>query len=989
MITFKPLSEPFGGTQGDGQSTSNAEKPKALAYLIEVDEVRILLDCGTPESFRFSGDGDLDDVLREISPSIDLVLLCHSTLSHLGLYAYARSHFGLTAPCYSTLPTATMGRLTILEAITAIRSERETQDTGSQHKTGKEKRGDALDSLQDFDKHFCIANAEEVDAAFDQINTLRYLQPTQLEGKCAGLTLTAYSAGHTLGGAIWKLRSPSSGTLLIALDWNHNRERHIDGTALISTSISNALTPTGPSSSGGGIADAIRRPDVLITSMARASYTNSRRKDRDAALLDVIHNTIRGGHSVLMPVDASARLLELLVLLDQHWAFAYPHVRFPLCLVSATGKEVVERARTLMEWMTREWARTNASQAAAEEGNEGSAPPPHKRQRGGQRDLRSQQPASPLDFQYLRIFSSVSAMDEAVSPAEAKLVLAWPPSLTHGPSRKLFVRMCGNEKNVVIMTQHGEPGSLGRMLYEKWEGRQEASAHWGKGKVGKPVVVDDTLEVEMHSKVPLEGEELERYEEAQRVASDRVAQQKALLARSTRRLEADEDEGSSDSGQSDDESDPEDVIMEQDEAGDEQGSKSNVLVSRKRGGGAGGRLGMNKNEEEEVNFNPEISFDIYLKGKASRVTTFFGTSSERASGRYKTGIRFRMFPMVEKKRRVDTYGETLDISKWLSRKRQLEAIGGEAVEGESKANQEEIAKRRQSQLDKEEEEKKKKQEPPSKFVVENLQVELSCRLDFIDMEGLGDGRALKTIIPQLEPRRLILVESCTVQDRTSLRNSLCLVRGMTQDIRLPTQGEIVEIGEFTSNFTVNLGEEVLGSLKFSNFQDYQVALLKAKINYRVESSIAMLEASDDVGAKSTEEQESGTKVEPDEEVHGKDGGSNNEDAAPPRKQASSSDVSSRTVVQQPTTLFIGDLKLSSLKQSLAMSGQSSIPSEFIGQGTLVCGAGAFGGSNSGQEDVVTVRKENEGEIVIEGNISKTFYSIRDAVYALHAQVTGQ
>ena len=91
---------------------------------------------------------------------------------------------------------------------------------------------------------------------------------------------------------------------------------------------------------------------------------------------------------------------------------------------------------------------------------------------------------------------------------------------------------------------------------------------------------------------------------------------------------------------------------------------------------------------------------------------------------------------------------------------------------------------------------------------------------------------------------------------------------------------------------------------------------------------------------------------------------------------------------QPTTLFIGDLKLSSLKQTLLRTQRPAIPSEFIGQGTLVCGASAFK-ANAIEDDVVTVRKENQGEIVIEGNASRNFYKIRDAVYGLHAQVTGQ
>jgi cleavage and polyadenylation specificity factor subunit 2 len=905
-----------------------------------------------------------------IAPSIDLVLLCHSTLAHIGLYAYAREHFGLTAPCYSTLPTATMGRLSVLEAVNAIRSERRIPgEAGQANEDDKEQTLEA-------DRHLCIATADQVDAAFEHISTLRYLQPTQLDGKCAGLTLTAYSAGHTLGGAVWKLRSPSSGTLLVALDWNHTRERHIDGTALITASLSSAVTPNGPTSSGGGIADAIRRPDVLITSMARASYTNARRKDRDAAMLDVIHNTIRSGHSVLIPVDASSRLLELLVLLDQHWAFAYPHVRFPLCLVSTTGREVVERARTLMEWMTSEWVRANATQAAAEENTE-TIPPPKRQRNQRNNNNNAAQPASPLDFQYLRIFSSLAAMDEVVSPSDAKVVLAWPPSLTHGPSRKLFARMAGNEKDVVILTQHGQAGSLGRDLFEKWESKQETSAHWGRGKVGSAVPINDSLEVEIHSKVPLQGEELETYLEAQKAANERAAQQKALLARSTRRLEADEDEASDDSGSSGDESEEDEVMMEVEDGPDGEGKK---LVSKR---------GSAIKEEDEGLINSEISFDIYLKGKASRATTFFGTSTERASGRYKTGIRFRMFPVIERKRRIDTFGETLDISKWLSRKRQLEALGGEAVEGDSKASQEEVARRRQ-QLKEEEAEKKRKEEPPSKFVTDTVPIQIACRIDFIDMEGLGDGRALKTILPQLEPRRVILVESCNASDRESLKRTFSAIRGMTTDVRLPVQGETIEIGEFTFNFTVNLGEDVLGGLRFSNFQDYQVALLKAKINYRAESSIAMLESIDAPSVIAAADSEEENKIAEVKIEEVEDQVMEKATASEPVEMIADEESSKalQSATEQPTTLFIGDLKLSSLKQSLALVSKPSIPSEFIGQGTLICGAGAFGGSNASQQDVVTVRKENEGEIIIEGNVSKNFYSVRDAVYALHAQVTG-
>lgn len=77
---------------------------------------------------------------------------------------------------------------------------------------------------------------------------------------------------------------------------------------------------------------------------------------------DLITNTLNSVHSVLLPVDPSPRLLELLVLLDQHWTFKLqpnplnplPPLQmwpFPLCLVSRTAQDMVNFARSLIEWM--------------------------------------------------------------------------------------------------------------------------------------------------------------------------------------------------------------------------------------------------------------------------------------------------------------------------------------------------------------------------------------------------------------------------------------------------------------------------------------------------------------------------------------------------------------------------------------------------------------------------------------------------------------
>ena len=36
-----------------------------------------------------------------------------------------------------------------------------------------------------------------------------------------------------------------------------------------------------------------------------------------------------------------------------------------------------------------------------------------------------------------------------------------------------------------------------------------------------------------------------------------------------------------------------------------------------------------------------------------------------------------------------------------------------------------------------------------------VEVQLACRLLFVDLEGLNDGRAVKTIVPQVNPRKMV------------------------------------------------------------------------------------------------------------------------------------------------------------------------------------------------------------------------------------------
>jgi cleavage and polyadenylation specificity factor subunit 2 len=82
--------------------------------------------------------------------------------------------------------------------------------------------------------------------------------------------------------------------------------------------------------------------------------------------------------------------------------------------------------------------------------------------------------------------------------------------------------------------------------------------------------------------------------------------------------------------------------------------------------------------------------------------------------------------------------------------------------------------------------------------------------------------------------------------------------------------------------------------------------------------------------------------------------------------------------------MIGELKLTALKSRLATVG---VQAELIGEGVLICGAGAKKNQVSETlEESVAVRKTARGQVELEGNVSDVYYIVRREIYNLHALV---
>lgn len=406
---------------------------------------------------------------------------------------------------------------------------------------------------------------------------------------------------------------------------NHVKEHHLDGAAILA---------------GSRIDDRMRRLGLVVLGADRASATNTKRVDRDGKLLELVTSTLNMGRSVMLPTDASARLLELLILLESQWAYRSQELeRFPICLISRTGKSVSSFLRSLTEWM----------------GGQLGARGETTRTGGADRLLR---------FPHIRVFSSPEQMLKRVPEHVPKVVIVVPSSLGIGTyARRFFLdfarplpAQAGSlARNLVLLTNKEARTSLAGWLGEQWNASQPDETKWGSGKVGSAVDLRRDVRLTVRRKVVLEGEELTSYLEEQRAAEEKDARRREMAERSRRMMQADDDDDSEDS---------------EDEGADaaafEDAQEDSMIPLSKRarvGGFAGGAgpwdefLDPLSKESRSTATGGGQSFDIYVKG----------SFAQRSATDETTLARFRMFPVVERKRRVDVYGESIDIEGWMRR----------------------------------------------------------------------------------------------------------------------------------------------------------------------------------------------------------------------------------------------------------------------------------------------------------------------------------
>ena len=298
-------------------------------------------------------------------------------------------------------------------------------------------------------ENFDLFTLDDVDSAFDKVIQVKYNQTIALKGKGQGITITPLPAGHMIGGTVWRIVKDGEEDIVYAVDFNHKKERHLNGCVL----------------------ETISRPSLLITDSYNANYVQERRRKRDEQLMTNILGTLRSGGNVLISVDTAGRVLELAHMLEQLWRNQESGLMtYSLALLNNFSYNVIEFAKSLVEWMSDKLMRTFE----------------------GQRN-------NPFQFKHLQLCHKHSDLEKI---AEPRVVLASQPDLECGYSRDLFINWSTNPKNCIILTQRCSVGTLAHQLMNSQKGK--------------------LITLEIKQRVPLKGLELEEYRRQEKLKKNKL-----------------------------------------------------------------------------------------------------------------------------------------------------------------------------------------------------------------------------------------------------------------------------------------------------------------------------------------------------------------------------------------------------------------------------------------------------------------------------------
>lgn len=467
---------PVYGSHLDERGPSNTPR----CTLIEYGGVSVLWNVGWTDS------------LPQL-PDHQALVLSDSTLGCMGGLPLYHQKFP-SIPMFATFPTVKMGQMALYDQHASL----------------------CLDGTK---PPFSLG---AIDSATSALQTIKYSQTITILDPITGVpavSITAQRAGHVVGGAFFVLQRLQDETIVVLTSTYHvARELHLDSSTLLKYGATPDVLvtyPGGPAMAqlsqlyGGSTKPLIQQPVV---------------SQAEKALTETVLAVLRREGNCLLPVDSSGRVLELLLLLSQHWDRHRLGGAYNLCWLGPMTKNTVDFARSQLEWM--------------------AAP------LGTQFDT---QRGHPYSLKNVSVCSSMSELEAAIANGNPSCVLASGASLDCGMARDLLLKWADNQDHAVVFTDSSycflrttipdtgadiaDDDLVGSRLAQEdvsdFSTAGQLLSQWCQAKLeGREM--DDVVDVDIPvpHRAPLAGAELKTFlahEEALRLAKKDAAEKQAML----------------------------------------------------------------------------------------------------------------------------------------------------------------------------------------------------------------------------------------------------------------------------------------------------------------------------------------------------------------------------------------------------------------------------------------------------------------------------
>ncbi|OLP81709.1 Integrator complex subunit 11 [Symbiodinium microadriaticum] len=269
---------PLGAAQQVGRS----------CILLEIGGRNVLLDCGVAAHSSGSYYPEFS-LLGEVQ-SLDVVIITHFHLDHVGALPYLTEILGYHGPILMTHPTRAIGPIIIKDAL-AFRRDAEA------------------------------LTPEMVDAPFDRARCFQLQERVEI----GDLSVTSFYAGHVLEAVMVHLECRGQSALYTG-----------DFTMVSDYHLSAARVPLA------------LHPDVMITETTCCTTIRSSKRREVNDLCSKVQDCLEKGGKVLVPLLVMGRSTEICMILEEHWAKA--KLAYPIFVISAMAQKARVFFQTFASW---------------------------------------------------------------------------------------------------------------------------------------------------------------------------------------------------------------------------------------------------------------------------------------------------------------------------------------------------------------------------------------------------------------------------------------------------------------------------------------------------------------------------------------------------------------------------------------------------------------------------------------------------------------